>query len=31
LPYRPRRFGDLVSYQNDGKARTAVSGKVEKA
>jgi hypothetical protein len=26
-----RRFGDLISYQNDGKDSTAIAGKVENA
>jgi hypothetical protein len=26
---RPRRFGDLISYQNDRKYSTAIVGKVE--
>jgi hypothetical protein len=27
----PRRVGDLISYQNDGKDSTAIAGKVENA
>jgi hypothetical protein len=26
-----RRIGDLISYQNDGKARTVITGKAERA
>jgi hypothetical protein len=26
-----RVFGDLISYQNDGKGSTAITGKVEEA
>lgn len=27
--FEPRRFGDLIPYQNDRKACTAIAGKVE--
>ena len=29
--YRVLRFGDLISYQNDGKGSAAIASKAEKA